>query len=91
VDGALAVLRSVNDPIAAPAVATRVSAPGDALAVKVGACATPAEFVVIVAVVPEPGAAKPPEGPTVGALKVTGVPPTGTPSASLTVTDNGVP
>lgn len=42
-----------------------------------------------VAVVPEPGAAKLPDGPTAGAVKVTCVPATGVPLASRTETDSG--
>jgi len=81
-------LQSVNEPDAAPALATTVKAPGDPPAVNVGAWATPAEFVVTVAVLPDPGAANVPEGPAPGAEKVTAAPPTGAPFASRTVTDS---
>lgn len=88
--GALLVLVNVNDPVAVPALTDMEYVPVELFAVNVGAIAVPAEFVVIVALGPAPGAANVPEGPEAGAVNVTCVPGTAVPFASRTVTVNGL-
>src|SRR5579884_1543418 len=75
------------DGLAPGAEAVTTYPPGVSLALKGGATAIPLELVVAVAVAPDP--AKLPEGPDVGALKVTVTPGTGLASASVTVTERG--